>query len=110
MSKVHSHSVWVALAPITGTETHRQFEVRSRTPDGAADLRLREERHLDASSSDFVTMAPPEDVHDHGHVSGIGQPAFILVLTGKPQVQFERQQYDLSMSTWQSLAPGVMQV
>ena len=101
---------WVALAPVTGTETHRQFEIRSRTPDGAADLRLREERHLDATASDFVTMTPPQDVHDHGHVSGIGQPAYVLVLTGKPQLQFERQQYDLSTSTWQNLAPGVMQV
>jgi hypothetical protein len=110
MSQVHSHNVWVALAPITGTETHRQFDVLERRNDGTADVKLHEERHLDADSADFVTMTPPNDVHEHGHALGIGDAAYILVLTARPQVQFERQQYDLERGTWQTLPTGVMSI
>lgn len=110
MSQVHSHNVWVAIAPITGTETHRQFDVRARRDDGTADIELLEERHLDAAASDFVTMTPPNDVHEHGHVPGIGDAAYILVLTQRPQVQYERQQYDLATGTWQTLPLGVMAI
>jgi hypothetical protein len=110
LSQVHSHNVWVALAPISGTETHRHFDVLERRADGTADVKLREERHLDAVSADFVTMTPPNDVHEHGHVAGIGDAAYILVLTGRPQVQFERQQYNLANGTWQTLPLGVMSI
>ncbi len=109
MSATHSHRVWVALAPITGCETHRRYDVIAERPDHTAKLALAEERHLDAHSSDFVTMTPPDDVHAHGHVEGIGEAAYILVLTGQHQVQFERRQYDLAAGTWQPLPPGVMQ-
>ncbi len=110
LSQVHSHNVWVAIAPITGTETHREFDVLARRDDGTADLQLRQERHLDAVSADFVTMTPPNDVHEHGHVAGIGEAAYILVLTARPQVQYERQQYDLEKGTWQTLKHGVMSI
>jgi hypothetical protein len=63
-----------------------------------------------ASSSDFVTMAPPEDVHDHGHVSGIGQPAFILVLYGKAASSVRAPAVRPLDEYLAKLAPGVMQV
>src|SRR4051794_30902823 len=34
MSAVHDHGTWVAIAPITGLETHRRWRVRP--PDGEA--------------------------------------------------------------------------
>ncbi|HMO95021.1 MAG TPA: hypothetical protein PKD27_02805, partial [Tepidiformaceae bacterium] len=40
MGAIHSHSVWVALAPITGTETHRHYDVEERAHDGKARLSL----------------------------------------------------------------------
>lgn len=108
MGAVHSHSVWVALAPVTGTETHRHYRVDERTDDGRAVLALADERHLDADRAEFATLTPPNDVHAHGHVPGIGTAAYILVLTGRPQVLFERQEYDLRAGTWRRLAPGDM--
>jgi predicted metal-dependent enzyme (double-stranded beta helix superfamily) len=108
MGAIHSHAVWVALAPITGTETHRHYAIDERKPDGSARLSLTEERHLDADLHEFATLTPPDDVHAHGHVPGIGSAAYILVLTGKPQVQFERQEYDAVRGAWRTLAPGDM--
>ncbi|HMO54546.1 MAG TPA: hypothetical protein PJ994_08590 [Tepidiformaceae bacterium] len=58
--------------------------------------------------AEFATLTPPNDVHAHGHVPGIGSAAYILVLTGRPQVQFERQEYNLERGTWRTLAPGDM--
>ncbi|HMO95522.1 MAG TPA: hypothetical protein PKD27_05330, partial [Tepidiformaceae bacterium] len=63
---------------------------------------------LEASRAEFATLTPPNDVHAHGHVPGIGSAAYILVLTGRPQVQFERQEYNLERGTWRTLAPGDM--
>jgi predicted metal-dependent enzyme (double-stranded beta helix superfamily) len=108
MGAIHSHAVWVALAPIIGTETHRHFGVEKRSPDGTARLTMLEERHLDAGLSEFATLTPPNDVHAHGHVPGVGSAAYILVLTGKPQIQFERQEYDAARGTWRTLQPGDM--
>lgn len=105
MGAVHSHSTWVALAPITGTETHRQYDA-ARKDDGTARLDLHEERHLSASSHDVVSMTPPHDIHAHGHVAGIGEAAYILVLTGEDQLKYERQEYDPGSKTWRTLAPG----
>jgi predicted metal-dependent enzyme (double-stranded beta helix superfamily) len=103
---VHSHSVWVALAPITGTETHRRYDVLERRNDGQAKLALAEERHLDGGSGAAATLTPPNDVHAHGHVEGIGEPAYVLILAGDNQVLYERQEYDLRAETWRTLAPG----
>ncbi len=108
MGAIHSHSVWVALAPVTGTETHRHYRVDERTPEGRARLAMTDERHLDADRAEFATLTPPNDVHAHGHVPGIGTAAYILVLTGRPQVLFERQEYDERAGTWRTLAPGDM--
>ena len=49
-------------------------------------------------------------MHEHGHVEGIGEAAYILVLTQRPQVQYERVQYDLRRGTWERLAVGVMSI
>lgn len=108
MGAIHSHSVWVALAPIIGTETHRHYRVHERTQAGVARLTMTEERHLDADRAEFATLTPPNDVHAHGHVPGIGTAAYILVLTGRPQVLFERQEYDEKAGTWRTLVPGDM--
>ncbi|MGH2633743.1 MAG: hypothetical protein ACRDG3_10070 [Tepidiformaceae bacterium] len=105
MGAVHSHSTWVALAPITGTETHRQYDA-DRKSDRTASVSLREERHLSASSHDVVHMTVPNDIHAHGHAAGIGEAAYILVLTGEDQLKYERQEYDLATSAWRTLAPG----
>jgi len=105
MGAVHSHSTWVALAPITGTETHRRYEA-ARNNDGTARIELKEERHLSASSHDVVHMTPPNDIHAHGHVAGVGEAAYILVLTGEDQLKFERQEYDVAAKSWRTLAPG----
>jgi predicted metal-dependent enzyme (double-stranded beta helix superfamily) len=106
MGPVHSHQVWVAIAPISGTETHRRYDVKERRPDGTAELTLAEELHLRAGSGEAATLTPPNDVHAHGHAAGIGQAAYILVLTGDNQLKYERQEYDLESHTWRTLAPG----
>ncbi len=106
MGAVHSHSVWVAMAPITGTETHRRYDVVERRDDGHATLDLAEERQLHARAGDSATLTPPHDVHAHGHVAGVGDPAYVLILTGDDQTRYERQEYDLGAGTWRTLAPG----
>jgi predicted metal-dependent enzyme (double-stranded beta helix superfamily) len=83
MGAIHSHKVWVAIAPLTGVETHRLYDVKNKTADGHATLKLAEERHVGAQES--VTMVPPRDVHAHGHVEGIGDAAYLLILTGDNQ-------------------------
>ena len=96
MGAVHSHSVWVALSPISGTETHRRYDVQERREDGQATVVLAEERHLDGNSGMAATLTPPNDVHAHGHVEGVGEPAYVLILAGDNQVLYERQEYDLT--------------
>ena len=104
MGAVHSHSVWVALAPLQGTETHRQWDVVDRTDDGTARVALGEERRLERG--DAVTLVPPLDVHSHGHVTGTGDPAYLLILSGDDQFRYERAEYDVGAGTWRPLAPG----
>lgn len=104
MGAIHSHKVWVAIAPLAGVETHRLYDVKNKTPDGHATLKLAEERHV--GSGESVTMVPPRDVHAHGHVEGIGDAAYLLILTGDNQVTFEREQYDLAAGTYRVLPPG----
>ncbi len=104
MGAVHSHKVWVAIAPLAGVETHRLYDVAKKTPEGQATLKLAEERHV--GFGEAVTMVPPQDVHAHGHVEGIGDAAYVLILTGDNQVSFEREQYDPKAGTWRALKPG----
>jgi predicted metal-dependent enzyme (double-stranded beta helix superfamily) len=106
MGPIHSHSVWIAIASIHGTETHRRYDVLERRGDGKARLELAEELHLDARARKAATLTPPDDVHCHGHARGIGEAAHILVLAGDNQLKYERQEYDLEAGTSRTLAPG----
>jgi len=103
MACTHSHHCWVAIAPVRGVETHQRWDaVRYR--DGRADLRLAEERAL--VPGDVVTLVPPRDVHNHGHVAGTGPSPYSLILLGTDMFLFERQEYDPDRGTWRALAPG----
>jgi hypothetical protein len=106
MSWTHSHSVWVALAPVRGLETHRRYEVRDLSPqaDGPAHLEMAEERRL--GHGDVIMMIPPDDVHSHGHERGHGLPPYTLILSGDDQFRYERTEYDLVARTRRTLAPG----
>lgn len=105
MGAVHSHKVWVAITPITGVETHRRYDVVSRDALAAtATLKLAEELHLDPAEA--ATLTPPNDIHAHGHAHGIGEAAYVLILTGDDQRLYEREQYDLKTDTYRVLAPG----
>lgn len=104
MGAIHSHKVWVAIAPLAGVETHRLYDVTNKTADGHASLKLADERHVGFGES--VTLVPPRDVHAHGHVAGIGDPAYLLILTGDDQRRYEREQFDLANGTYRVLAPG----
>ena len=103
MGAVHSHKVWVAIVPVTGVETHRRYDVESMG-DGNASLKLAEEVHLDPL--EWATLTPPNDIHAHGHVHGIGDAAYVLILTGDDQRRYEREQYDLKTNTYRLLPPG----
>lgn len=102
MGPIHDHRVWVALTTIVGTEAHRHY--RRDPSDRAAMPSLAEERDLEAN--DVVTMLPPDDVHDHGHRTGHGRPAHILVMTGDDQRRYERNEWDLATGRHRVLRPG----
>jgi predicted metal-dependent enzyme (double-stranded beta helix superfamily) len=106
MGPVHSHNVWIAIAPIAGCETHRRYDVVERKTRGHARLELAEERHVDAGPQGFVTLTPPNDIHAHGHTAGFGDPAYILVLAGDNQLRFAREEFDLTNETCRVLEPG----
>ncbi|MGI8925654.1 MAG: hypothetical protein ACR2HN_03280 [Tepidiformaceae bacterium] len=103
---IHSHSVWVVITPVTGTETHRRYEVASRAGNEASRARIEmtEERHI--APGEHVTLVPPRDIHAHGHGRGIGEPAYILILTGDDQFRYAREEFDAEAGTARSLAPG----
>ena len=100
LSAVHDHGTWVAIAAVTGAETHRRYE-----RGAAADVpRLAETAVL--GPADVVTMLPPEDVHDHGHVLGSGAPAYVLILTGDDQRRYRRNEWDVASGRHRILQPG----
>jgi len=103
MAVTHSHRCWVAITPVRGVETHQRWDARC-CEDGRAELRLAEERSL--RRGDVVTLVPPGDVHNHGHVAGSGAPPYSLILLGDNHLQFERQEFDIARGRWQTLAPG----
>jgi len=55
---------------------------------------------------DVVTLTPPGDIHNHGHVLGTGPSPYSLILLGDDMHLFERKEYDLEQGTWRNLAPG----
>jgi hypothetical protein len=103
MAYTHSHRCWVAIAPIRGVETHQHWHA-VRHPGGRAELSLAGERAL--RHGDVVTLVPPDDVHNHGHVTGTGPTPYSLILLGDDMLLFQRQEYDPERGTWQELEPG----
>jgi len=103
MAYTHSHRCWVAVAPVRGVETHQHWNA-VRHADGRAELSLVGERAL--QRGDVVTLTPPDDVHNHGHVQGTGPSPYSLILLGDDMLLFEREEYDPGRGTWRGLAPG----
>jgi predicted metal-dependent enzyme (double-stranded beta helix superfamily) len=103
MAYTHCHQCWVAIAPVSGVETHQHWNA-VRHGGGKAELSLADERAL--RHGDVVTLIPPQDVHNHGHVPGSGPTPYSLILLGDDMLLFERQEYDPGQGTWRRLAPG----
>src|SRR4051794_14775591 len=103
MSAVHSHGTWVAISPIVGVETHRRWRVvgGNGTPPR---IELAEDASL--RPTEVATLLPPEDVHDHGHLVGRGEPAYVLILLGDDQTRFARTEWDLATGRSRTLRPG----
>jgi len=103
MSAVHDHGVWVAIAPIEGLESHRRWRIEPAADNPWA-IELAEQR--DVAPGDAVTLLPPDDIHDHGHLLGHGAPAHILVLLGDTQTRYARNEWDLATGRHRVLPPG----
>lgn len=102
MSAVHDHGVWVVLAPVVGIESHRRW--RPLTADDRTRLRLAEEEGL--SPTDYQAMQPPDDIHDHGHLVGRGDAAYVLIMLGDDQVSYQRSEWDAQTGNHRVLVPG----
>jgi predicted metal-dependent enzyme (double-stranded beta helix superfamily) len=102
MGAVHDHGTWVALAPIVGLETHRRYRVVGAGTSARPEVAETHEVAPKAS----VTLLPPDDLHDHGHVTGRGSPAYVLILTGDDQAQFTRNEWDVATGRHRLLLPG----
>jgi predicted metal-dependent enzyme (double-stranded beta helix superfamily) len=103
MAYTHSHRCWVAIAPVRGVETHQHWNA-VRLPGGRAELSLADEQTM--HRGDAVTLVPPDDVHNHGHVLGTGPSPYSLILLGDDMLLFEREEYDPELGTWRGLAAG----
>ena len=101
LSAVHDHGTWVALAPVSGVETHRRY-ARGAAPQDMP--RVAEVEELGPAA--VVTMVAPDDVHDHGHLVGTGAPAYVLVLTGDDQLRYRRHEWDPATGSHRVLEPG----
>lgn len=102
MGAVHDHATWVAITPIVGLEMHRRYRVIG---DGVA-ARPEVAETLALEPSDLVTLVPPDDLHDHGHLAGRGTPAYVLIMTGDDQRRFRRNEWDLATGRHRILEPG----
>ena len=58
-------------------------------------------------SSIAATIVPPNDLHDHGHLVGQGDAAYVLIMTGDDQNRFVRQEWDLATGRHRVLPVGV---
>lgn len=101
LSAIHDHGTWVAIAPIAGREFHRRYEVAggAGSPPRPVDV-----RSLEVGA--VLTLLPPHDVHDHGHVAGEGHPADLVIVTGADQTRFKRTEWDHESGRPRTLAPG----
>jgi predicted metal-dependent enzyme (double-stranded beta helix superfamily) len=104
MGAVHDHGCWVALAPIVGVETHRHWRLGADGGPHAGRPELMEERAL--APTDVVALINGDDIHDHGHMAGRGDPAYVLILTGDNQFRFRRTEWDLDSGLSRTLEPG----
>lgn len=102
MGAVHDHGVWVALAAVTGVETHRRW--RPRSADDRARIAIVEEQALEPGRC--VTLLPPDDIHDHGHRLGVGKAAYLLILSGDDQFRQRRHEWDPMSGRVRTLEPG----
>ena len=102
MGAVHDHATWVALTPIVGLETHRRYRVVGAGPSARPELA----ESLALEPSNIATLLPPDDLHDHGHLAGHGQPAYVLIMTGDDQTRFRRNEWDLATGRHRVLEPG----
>jgi predicted metal-dependent enzyme (double-stranded beta helix superfamily) len=102
MGAVHDHQTWVAIAPIVGLETHRRWRVVA----GDAERRLELAESLALRPAEAATLLPPDDLHDHGHLAGQGEPAHVLIMTGDDQSLFTRNEWDLATGGHRILEPG----
>jgi hypothetical protein len=102
MGAIHDHGTWVAISPIVGLETHRRYRVvgegSTARPVVAETLAL--------EPTEVTTLLPPDDLHDHGHVTGHGSPAYVLIMTGDDQRRFTRNEWDLATGRHRLLRPG----
>ena len=103
MSAIHDHGCWVALAPVTGVETHRHFRTRVSGTE-LARLELATERAV--QSGEAVTMLTPEDTHAHGHIAGSGEPAYVLIMLGDDQRFYRRSEWDTVTGQRRTLEVG----
>ena len=101
MSAPHDHGTWVALAPIVGVEIHRRYR-----SSGEADAALEVVESRALVPADVVTLLPPDDIHDHGHIAGRGTPAHVLIMTGDDQTRYTRNEWDLATGRRRVLPPG----
>jgi predicted metal-dependent enzyme (double-stranded beta helix superfamily) len=103
MGAVHDHATWVAITPIVGLETHRRYRLAGGGSDRS---RVKVVEALALRPSDAATLLPPDDIHDHGHLAGQGQPAHVLIMTGDNQVLFARNEWDPASGRHRILRPG----
>lgn len=102
ISAVHDHGCWVALAPIVGVETHRLY----RVVGSGEQARLERISEQAVAHGDSATIVPPDDLHDHGHLVGQGDAAYVLIMTGDDQNRFVRQEWDLATGRHKVLPVG----
>jgi len=102
MGAIHDHGTWVAISPVVGLETHRRYRV---VGEGATAHPVVAEA-LALEPSHVTTLLPPDDLHDHGHLSGHGDPAYVLIMTGDDQRRFTRNEWDLATGRHRLLRPG----
>ena len=67
-------------------------------------IELEEDRAL--VGAEVATLLPPDDVHDHGHLLGRGDPAYVLILLGDAQVRYRRNEWDPATGRHRVLEPG----
>ncbi|MET0772085.1 MAG: hypothetical protein ABWZ82_03290 [Candidatus Limnocylindrales bacterium] len=103
MGAIHDHGCWVALACISGIETHRHFRAAA---SGAQLARLELITDRAVGPGEAVTMLTGDDIHAHGSVAGRGEAAYVLIMTGDDQRLYRRREWDAATGRMRVLEPG----